>query len=93
MCAHVGSFLIPFKPRRSTSSIETDLELPIELVSSIRTFLLSQADFDKAVKKGSPPKPKVDADVAKWACKVLEKRLSEYPTSIEVSLATAITSV
>ncbi|KAK4050640.1 Ribosomal lysine N-methyltransferase 4 [Microbotryomycetes sp. JL201] len=66
-----------------TCSIERDLELPIELLSAVRTFLMDQADFDKAVKKGSPPKGKLEPDSAKWVIHVLKARLQDYSTSID----------
>ncbi|KAM0791736.1 hypothetical protein ACM66B_004004 [Microbotryomycetes sp. NB124-2] len=66
-----------------TCSIEKDLELPTELLSAVRTFLMAQADFDKAVKKSSPPKGKFDPDSAKWVIEVLKARLKDYPTSIQ----------
>ena len=75
---------------RSTFSIETDLKLPDELVSAIRAFLLTPEEYAKAQKKESPPKPKLDAESAKWARKALEHRLGDYKTSIAVSLCSAI---
>ncbi|TNY19623.1 SET-domain protein [Rhodotorula diobovata] len=66
-----------------TYAIETDHKLPDELVMAIRTFLLDEADYAKAQKKESPPKPKLDPVSADWARKILDQRLSEYSTSIE----------
>lgn len=51
---------------------------------AIRTFLLDEADYAKAQKKESPPKPKLDSVSGDWARKILDQRLSEYSTSIEV---------
>ncbi|KWU45144.1 SET-domain protein [Rhodotorula sp. JG-1b] len=65
-----------------TFSVETDLKVPDELVSAIRAFLLTPEEYAKAQKKESPPKPKLDAESAKWARKALEHRLGEYKTSI-----------
>lgn len=70
---------------RSTFSIETNHKLPDELVSAIRAFLLSDEDFAKAQKKESPPKPRLDAESAAWARKIVEQRLGEYKTTVEVS--------
>ncbi|GAA5985075.1 hypothetical protein JCM10908_002514 [Rhodotorula pacifica] len=66
-----------------TYSIETDHKLPDELISAIRTFLLTSEEYAKAQKKESPPKPRMDGQVAEWARKVLDQRLGEYKTSIE----------
>lgn len=70
---------------RSTFSIETNHKLPDELVSAIRAFSLSDEDFAKAQKKESPPKPKLDAESAAWARKIVEQRLGKYKTTVEVS--------
>ncbi|GAA6058608.1 hypothetical protein JCM10212_004019 [Sporobolomyces blumeae] len=64
-------------------AIETNHSIPDELVSAVRAFLLSPEELAKFQKKESPPKPKLDASVAKWVVKVIAKREGEYPTSIE----------
>lgn len=56
------------------------------MVSAIKAFLLTPEEYAKAQKKESPPKPKLDAPSADWARKILDKRLSEYKTSIEVRI-------
>ncbi|BGP00553.1 Ribosomal lysine N-methyltransferase 4 [Rhodotorula toruloides] len=66
-----------------TFSIETNYKIPEEMVSAIKAFLLTPEEYAKAQKKESPPKPKLDAASADWARKILDKRLSEYKTSIE----------
>ncbi|GAA5919833.1 hypothetical protein JCM1841_004005 [Sporobolomyces salmonicolor] len=66
-----------------TFGIELNHSLPPELISAIRTFLLSADDFAKAQKKESPPKPKLDASSAAWARQLVERREAEYETSIE----------
>ncbi|GAA5952253.1 hypothetical protein JCM21900_000467 [Sporobolomyces salmonicolor] len=66
-----------------TFGIEMNHSLPPELISAIRTFLLSADDFTKAQKKESPPKPKLDASSAAWARQLVERREAEYETSIE----------
>ncbi|GAA5862414.1 hypothetical protein JCM3774_002508 [Rhodotorula dairenensis] len=65
-----------------TFSIETDHKLPDELVSAVRAFLLTPEEYAKAQKKESPPKPKLDAQSATWARKILDHRIGEYKTSI-----------
>ncbi|GAA5936316.1 ribosomal lysine N-methyltransferase [Sporobolomyces koalae] len=64
-------------------AIETNHTLADELVSAIRAFLLNPEELAKAQKKESPPKPKVDAQVAQWAQKVIAKREGDYDTTIE----------
>ncbi|GAA5903312.1 hypothetical protein JCM5296_005660 [Sporobolomyces johnsonii] len=66
-----------------TFAIELNHSLPPELISAIRTFLLSADEFAKAQKKESPPKPKLDATSATWARQLVERREAEYETSIE----------
>ncbi|KAK4055004.1 Ribosomal lysine N-methyltransferase 4 [Microbotryomycetes sp. JL221] len=66
-----------------TCSIEKDLELPIELLTAIRTFILTEVEFEKVTKKGTPPKGRLEPDSAKWVMEVLKARLKEYPTVIE----------
>lgn len=68
----------------SVFAIETNYTLPDELVSAIRIFLLTPEELAKCQKKESPPKPKVDAKVAKWAKRLLQKRESDYETTIQV---------
>lgn len=70
---------------QSTFSLDRTLTLPTELLSAIRTFLLSKPDFIKQVNKESPPRGKLDAQIAEWAVKLIQKRETEYLTSIEVS--------
>jgi N-lysine methyltransferase SETD6 len=65
--------------------IETDLALPDGLVSFVRLLLLDAAEWSKTRDKGKVPKPKpVDGPVLRILAVVLEKRLSEYSTSLEV---------
>ncbi|KAG8902460.1 hypothetical protein FRB99_004460 [Tulasnella sp. 403] len=61
----------------------TEPELPDELLSFIRLLLLSDEDFLKATQKGALPKPRKDLECLTVSVKVLEKRLSQYPTAIE----------
>ncbi|GAA5821802.1 hypothetical protein JCM11251_001032 [Rhodosporidiobolus azoricus] len=66
-----------------TFSIETNRSVPPELVSAIKTFLLPSADYAKCVKKEAPPKGKLDAASASWVRRILDKRISEYTTTVE----------
>lgn len=53
-------------------------------MSFVRLLLLPQAEWDKARCKGRLPKAKIEAPILMVAAEVLEKRLSEYRTTIEV---------
>ena len=68
----------------STFVIFADCELPGELVSLVRLLLQSAADWAKTQSKGKLPKPTADADILDVAVEVLENRLTEYPTTVEV---------
>ncbi|KAI0935355.1 hypothetical protein AcV7_003817 [Taiwanofungus camphoratus] len=70
-----------------TFVIGTDCELPEELMSFVRLLLLPQAEWDKARCKGRLPKAKIEAPILMVAAEVLEKRLSEYRTTIETDEA------
>ena len=67
--------------------IGTDCELPPEMVSLARLLLQQKADWEKTKSKGKVPKPTMDATIATIVMDVLQRRLKEYPTSIEVSLS------
>lgn len=73
------------RPRNSVFVLRTDCELPEELISLERLLLLSKEEWAKTAKKSKLPKPKVDIDVLTVAIDVLEARLKEYPTNIDVS--------
>ena len=74
-------------PRYSVFVLRTDCELPEELISFARLLLLSEDEWAKTAKKSKLPKPRVDPDVLTMAIDVLNARLKEYPTSIEVSIS------
>ena len=58
--------------------------MPDELVSFERLLLLPKAEWEETAKKSKLPKPKIDKDVLDAAINVLESRLKEYPTTLEV---------
>lgn len=66
--------------------IGTDCELPPEFVSLARLLLQNKADWEKTKAKGKVPKPVMDATIGAIAMDVLQNRLKEYSTSLEVSL-------
>ncbi|KAI8968075.1 SET domain-containing protein [Trametes punicea] len=63
--------------------LHTDCDLPEEFVSFARLLLLPKDEWEKTAKKSKVPKPKVDHAVLAVAADVVEKRLKEYPTTIE----------
>lgn len=64
--------------------LRTDCELAEELVSFVRLLLLPKDEWEKVAQKSKLPKPKLDKDVLTIAVDVLEKRLKDYPTTLEV---------
>jgi len=67
-----------------TFVIETDCEVPKELVSLAHLLLQSPGDWGKTKEKGKLPKGKLNAEALPVASGVLQKRLLEYPTTLEV---------
>lgn len=65
--------------------METDHELPDELVSFCRLLLQSQSEWEKTKSKSKLPKAKVDESILSTIADALERRLAEYPTSVEVT--------
>jgi SET domain-containing protein 6 len=64
--------------------METDLTPSDALVSFTRLMLSTADEWKKAREKSKIPKPKLDVDVLTVLVDVIEKRLKEYPTSLEV---------
>lgn len=62
------------------------LGLPPVLVSFIR-IILYDSEWDRSKAKGKPPKPKMDPIILVIMKKVLEKRLEDYQTSLEVGFS------
>jgi N-lysine methyltransferase SETD6 len=60
------------------------MKLPPQLLTLIRLFLLSPEELKKVRDKGKLPKNKVDVSLLDIAIRVLQLRMQEYPTSIEV---------
>lgn len=70
----------------SIFALKRDLAPPEGLISFSKLLLLSAEEWGKAKAKSKPPKPKMDGDVLPVLLGVLKRRLSQYPTSTEVSL-------
>ncbi|KAJ7212933.1 SET domain-containing protein [Mycena pura] len=66
--------------------LETDLEIPLALVSLVRLLRLSPDEWEQAVAKDRVPKPKLDGEILAVVAAVLERRLSEYPTTLATDL-------
>jgi SET domain-containing protein 6 len=64
--------------------LETDLELPEAMISFIRLLLLPTGEWERVKDKGKTPKSKIDRQLLSIIMSVLQKRLEEYPTSLEV---------
>lgn len=60
-----------------------DLEIPPSIISVIRLLLLPDEEWEKIKEKAKPPKPKMDAVALTVLHEVLQRRLKEYPTSIQ----------
>lgn len=65
--------------------LEMDYAIPDSFISLVKLLTGAAQDWDKARDKGKPPRPKMDAQVVRIAISVLEARLAQYPTSVEVS--------
>lgn len=63
------------------------------MVSLARLLLQPRPEWEKTKSQGKVPKPTMDVAVAAIAMDVLQRRLEEYPTSIEVSESTQSLSV
>ncbi|KAF8199954.1 SET-domain protein, partial [Mycena galopus ATCC 62051] len=63
--------------------LESDLEIPLALVSLIRLLRLTADEWEKTVEKDKVPKPKLDNEVLEVVHAVLERRLTEYPSAFD----------
>ncbi|KAJ7594459.1 SET domain-containing protein [Mycena floridula] len=64
--------------------IDSSLEVPSALISLTRLLLMDAADWQKARDASKLPKPKLDDQVSRIIKQVLDKRLAEYPTILQV---------
>ena len=65
--------------------VESDCEVPKELVSLVHLLLLPEADWHALRAKEKLPKGKLTPEVMPIVIEVLQKRLGDNPTSIVVS--------
>lgn len=62
------------------------------MISFVKLLLLPQADWEKAREKSKPPKSKLEGILYDILISTLEKRLAEYPTTIEVTIVHSLFS-
>jgi len=67
--------------------LETDLQLPVSMVSFIHLLLLPSGEWERSRDKGKLPKSKIDGQLLPLILLVLRRRLEEYPTSLEFDAA------
>ena len=66
--------------------IEKDDLLPKPMLSFIRFLELTDAEVGHTVEKGRLPKAKLAPAVLSAAIKVLQRRLAQYATTVDVSI-------
>ena len=66
--------------------IEKDDLLPKPMLSFIRFLELADAEVGQTVDKGRPPKAKPAGTVLRTTLKVLQQRLAQYATTIDVRI-------
>lgn len=62
----------------------SDPQAPDGLISIIKLLKLDAAQWETVRAKNKPPKPSLDEPSARTVIKVLEKRLTEYPSTLAV---------
>lgn len=70
----------------STFVLQTDCEVPDELISLVLLLMLPASEWEKAQKRDKLPKPKINLEIVPIIISVIGRRLAEYPTTMEVSL-------
>ncbi|KAJ3762252.1 hypothetical protein EV360DRAFT_79480 [Lentinula raphanica] len=63
--------------------VETNFDVPEAMISLTRLLYLSSSDWEKAREKGKPPKPRLDLQTSNLLGLVLQKRIAQYPSTIE----------
>ena len=58
-------------------------ELPEELISILKLLRMSTEEWEKTKSKNKPPKSSIDFPSATAALSLLQRRLAEYPTTLE----------
>ncbi|KAL9540935.1 hypothetical protein MBANPS3_009402 [Mucor bainieri] len=63
--------------------IDTEHEIPLELIVSVHVLCSTPSEFEKMEEKQKLPKPRLTQDVKQIILNILKKRLSRYPTTVE----------
>ncbi|KAF1800370.1 hypothetical protein V8B55DRAFT_1536723 [Mucor lusitanicus] len=63
--------------------IDTEHEIPLELIVSVHVLCSTPSEFEKMEEKQKLPKPRLTQDVKDIILNILKKRLSRYPTTLE----------
>ncbi|KAH8107781.1 SET domain-containing protein [Cristinia sonorae] len=66
-----------------TFVIQSDCDVPDELISLVLLLMLPAADWTKTQRKQKLPKAKLNLDIIPIISSLIERRLAEYPTSIQ----------
>jgi len=72
------------KGKYSIFVLDYDFQVPTVMISFTKLLLLSEREWVKVREKSKPPKPKLEGPLYDLLILVIERRLAEYPTSLEV---------
>jgi len=75
---------------RSIFTLDYDFEVPAVMISFTKLLLLSERECEKVREKSKPPKPKLEGPLHDILSSIIERRLAEYPTTLEVINSCAI---
>ena len=94
---HTPPYYDPAEFPASTFVVEAEgHEIPPPLISFVRMLLLSHEDWEKVKEKQKPPKPKLTEGDGSRVLEVinqgLQRRLEEFPSSIEVFVSDGLRS-
>jgi hypothetical protein len=67
--------------------VDSSNDVPEEMSSFVRLLMMSAPEWEKTKQKAKLPKPKEDKVALTVTADVVRRRLTEYPTTIEVSLS------
>jgi len=67
--------------------VDSSNDVPEEISSFVRLLMMSAPEWEKTKRKSRLPKPKEDEVALSVTADVVRRRLTEYPTTIEVSLS------
>lgn len=67
--------------------LDHDFEVPPAMISFTKLLLLSEKEWEKARKKSTPPKPKLEGALYDILISTIERRFADYPTTLETDRA------